>query len=48
MGCVYSFAGTTHLISLTLGFAAPYAFANVIITIMGSVIVNVMQVIVDQ
>jgi len=26
----------------TLGFAAPYAFANVILTIMGSVIVNVM------
>jgi len=28
--------------TLTLGFAAPYAFANVILTIMGSVIVNVM------
>jgi putative transport protein len=28
--------------TLTLGFAAPYAFANVILTIMGSVIVNAM------
>ncbi len=28
--------------ALTLGFAAPFAFANVILTIMGSVIVNVM------
>ena len=28
--------------TLTLGCAAPYAFANVILTIMGSVIVNVM------
>ncbi len=28
--------------TLTLGFAAPFAFANVILTIMGSIIVNVM------
>jgi uncharacterized transporter YbjL len=28
--------------TLTLGFAAPYAFTNVILTIMGSVIVNAM------
>lgn len=28
--------------TLTLGFAAPFAFANVILTIMGSVIVNIM------